>query len=154
MKWFRALAMAGLTFSLCAGVLVGCVGYGPNRLRVLITDAAIEPSMDGHRASCGVLEPGGVDGVAWGNETLRDGGSVTIPMYHSTGAPWPDCGWEGVSGVTYGIEVWIDMDDDLEGPEAGIDYVTTPVRLDLVLDASSCGTEFVIDGPFVLAGYP
>ena len=137
--------------AVCLAVLAGCVGYGKNRLRLVIAADAVVAALDGHVANCAVFESGAADSVAWGGDALKAGASATIPMHTSVGASWPDLGWQGDPALTYELEVWIDMDDDTMGPESGVDYVTQPSRLDLVLDNAKCGTVFVVDGPFVVA---
>jgi len=47
-KWTRVLGGVGLVVSLCIGLLAGCIGYSENGLRIVITDEAITPAMDGH----------------------------------------------------------------------------------------------------------
>ena len=148
----RILGRVVLTVGLCVGLLMGCIGYSSNGLRIVITDNAITPSMDGHHVSCSVFEEGGLDCLAWGGDTLRDGRSVTIGLYDGIQGG----SWEGVPGQTYDLEVWVDMNDNVEEEpaEPGIDYVTSPTRLKVVLEESTFGMEFVVNGPFVVAAAP
>jgi hypothetical protein len=137
---------------LCTGLLSGCNTNGPNRLHVQIAKGAVLPPMVGHTVYCGVIDllaAPGAETLGGGHEVLRTlDESTLVPILANPNPSGHDM-WEGTAGTTYGLEVWVDLNDNypstMTPPESGIDYVTSPARLQFVLDAGPEGTVFVIN---------
>lgn len=137
---FRAVART----TCCAALLSSCVAYGPNRQHVMIEREAVLPSMVGHHVKCVLVDllaaPGSeqIGGGFVEPENTTD--SPLTAIFDTSGSSLG----EWIPGVMYGLEVMVDMNDNNSAPEPGIDYTTSPVRLEVQLDARPDGTVFVI----------
>ena len=151
MAWRRMIP--GVAVAACCALLAVC-RPAPTGSRVLIGYSLIEPSMDGHRAICALIDPSSPPGAtvfAGGQTVLAEGESATIFLEAETGGEW-----QGEIGQTYSIDLWIDMDDsygnpDWDSPESGVDLETDPSPLQLPLEAIEDYAAFVINRPFVPA---
>jgi hypothetical protein len=152
-KW-KLVYVAALS-GVCAVALTACM-YGPNTLRIVIAKEAILPPMVGHWVYCGLWDSQALPGEEEIGQaqveltTTEEAKTIPILTVQDGGDHW-----QGVPGTEYVLEVWVDLNDNypflsnaagsgIDVPESGIDYVTSPARLTLVLGSDFLGTEVTI----------